>query len=187
MAAALELVAEGHFEGFTLREAARRVGVNHRAVYHHFADKRALLVALAIEGWHSLIAAMRDELDRQSEAAPTRERLLAVARAYIAWAVAYPAQYRVTLGPRLNDDGRFPELETAIGDAMAVATGEVRRGIERGELAGRDLLQATLSLWGALHGIAELVLERRIRVRRELVPLYAEVLVRPTVLGLEMP
>src|SRR5690349_16233121 len=73
--AALGLVDEG--DNFTLREAARRVGVNHRAVYHHFADKRALLVAVAIDGWVGLLEHIMSEVVELPTGASLRERLLA--------------------------------------------------------------------------------------------------------------
>jgi len=183
--AALALVGDAQGEGFTLREAARRVGVNHRAVYHHFADKRALLVAVAIDGWRGLFERIRTEVADQPTGASLRERLLALGRAYVGYALDHPAHYRVMYGPRLNLDGRFPELEEVLQETMAFATAELQRGVDRGELAAdRDLTQAMLTLWASVHGVAHLVLERRIQVRAALVPLYVEVLLRPTVEGL---
>src|SRR5262245_1806188 len=49
--AATRLIAERGADGFTLREAARLVGVDHAAAYRHFADKRALLAAIAEDGY----------------------------------------------------------------------------------------------------------------------------------------
>jgi AcrR family transcriptional regulator len=185
--AALELVAQAQDDSFTLREAARRVGVNHRAVYHHFADKRALLVAVAIDGWRGLFERIRDVLDDQPTGASLRQRLLAIGQTYVGYALDHPAHYRVMYGPRLNVDGRFPELEAVLQETMAFVSDELRRGIERGELpASRDLTQSMLTLWAAVHGVAHLVLERRIQVRAALVPLYVEVLLRPTVEGLTL-
>ena len=48
--AALVLVAERGVEGFSLREAARTVGVSASACYRHFADREELLAAVAHEG-----------------------------------------------------------------------------------------------------------------------------------------
>src|SRR6266540_5232917 len=45
--AAIELVRDRGPDGFTLREAARRVGVSQTAPYRHFATKDALLAAVA--------------------------------------------------------------------------------------------------------------------------------------------
>jgi len=52
--AARTLIAASGPEGFTLREVERQVGVNHRAAYRHFEDKRALLAAVAQQGYEAL-------------------------------------------------------------------------------------------------------------------------------------
>jgi AcrR family transcriptional regulator len=41
-------------EGLSLREIGARLGVSRTALYRHFADKRALLTAVAIEGFRTL-------------------------------------------------------------------------------------------------------------------------------------
>ena len=50
--------AEG-VDGLTLREIGARLGVSRTALYRHFADKRALLAAVATEGFRTLRAAAR--------------------------------------------------------------------------------------------------------------------------------
>src|SRR6476646_9579187 len=57
--AALGLVAERGVEGFSLREAARTVGVSASACYRHFADREELLAAVAHEGLDTLSEEMR--------------------------------------------------------------------------------------------------------------------------------
>ena len=54
------LLAESGDGGFSLRELARRVGVTANASYRHFANKDALLQALASEGFRRLSAAQRE-------------------------------------------------------------------------------------------------------------------------------
>src|SRR2546429_7684555 len=57
LAAAAQLLDEGGPEAVTLREVGHRAGVSHNAPYKHFADKQALLAAVAAR-----------ELDRSSSA-----------------------------------------------------------------------------------------------------------------------
>jgi AcrR family transcriptional regulator len=57
--AALALVQERGAEGFTLREAARRVGVSQTAPYRHFETKEALLAAVAEEGFTTLLGILK--------------------------------------------------------------------------------------------------------------------------------
>jgi AcrR family transcriptional regulator len=145
---------------FTLREAAAKVGVAHSAAYRHFADKRALLAALAADGF--------DRLDRLLErgiaAAPSpRRRLEAVLRAYVRFAFAHPAQLELMFGPRLNEDERFPELEAAV--ARPFGRVQALLGETLGAGSPNAVRDATVALWTMAHGFAVLALSRRVKVR----------------------
>src|SRR5689334_22912844 len=51
---ALVTIAADGVDALTLREIGARVGVSRTALYRHFADKRALLAAVATEGFRTL-------------------------------------------------------------------------------------------------------------------------------------
>ena len=53
LAAARALISERGPAGFTLAEAAKRVGVTGAAPYRHFADRNALVTALAQQGFEN--------------------------------------------------------------------------------------------------------------------------------------
>src|SRR3974390_1512489 len=53
---ALEILSEGGVDGLVLRAAARRAQVSAMAPYRHFADKEALLAAVAGYGFRELAA-----------------------------------------------------------------------------------------------------------------------------------
>src|SRR5688500_3897951 len=90
--AALALIAQGRVGELSLREVARRAGVTYAAPYHHFADKSALLAAVATQGFEKLV----EKFDRVAarRLAPEAE-LVAMAQAYVAFALAHPSHYRV--------------------------------------------------------------------------------------------
>lgn len=162
--AAAELIARHGADGFTLRQAARKVGVNHTAAYRHFADKRAVLAAVAERGYRALGARMRTAVRSAStdDALGRIERIIA---AFVRFALAHPHDFRVMYGPRLNMDGRFPSLETAIADVLDLLVGEITRGIEAGTLKPGNTRDLALGLWVMAQGYADMVLERRIAVR----------------------
>ena len=92
--------------GFTLRELARRVGVSHAAPYRHFADKRALLTALAAEGAHRLADAVDAAL---TAAGPDlRARFLAAAHAYVRFALDHPGYFQAMFASEADKD--HPDL-----------------------------------------------------------------------------
>jgi AcrR family transcriptional regulator len=177
------LIGEDGSEGFTLREVARRVGVNHRAVYRHFQNKDDLLAAIAERGYELLVASMKDELTALGEArAP--EQLMAMAHAYVDFAFAEPAFFTVMFGRRLNEEGRYPTLEIPIR-AAATLLGEVlTRGQERGEIVEGPVRDLGLAFWSSMHGVASMTLSRRIRVKPALRRSYLATLMAPTIRGL---
>src|SRR5512136_65494 len=100
--AALDLVTARGVEAFSLREAAREVGVSPAAAYRHFADKDALLAALALEAFARLGQAMERAVSRAPGEAGSKAHaaavFLAVGPAYVEFAVQHPAQFRVMFG-----------------------------------------------------------------------------------------
>ena len=75
--------------------------MSHAAPYHHFADKTALVHALAHEG----MSLMDDRMAAAEEAAaatPT-ERLLGIGMAYVIFAVERPDYYAAMNAPEINN------------------------------------------------------------------------------------
>jgi AcrR family transcriptional regulator len=162
--AAVEIIADRGAEEFTLREAARRLGVNHRAAYRHFADKTSLLAAVAEQGFTSLAEGAREEIAMVGATDP-EARLLAMARAYVAWADRHPAHFRVMFSPRLNEDGPAG-FESLMTEAYGQLEAEIRAAL--GSAPGDDAVaDVVIAYWAVLHGLASLVLMKRVRVRRE--------------------
>jgi AcrR family transcriptional regulator len=171
--AAVAIVAEQGAEAFTLREAARRLGVNHRAAYRHFADKAALLAAVAEQGFRGLIEATRVEAEA---ALGPAERLAAAARAYVAFAAAHPAHFRVMFGPRLNEAAARPRarakasaapfatVDALVAEAYGLLEAQVREGMAAGLFAQDPGPHPVIALWAAMHGLASLVLMKRVDV-----------------------
>jgi AcrR family transcriptional regulator len=178
---AVKLLEEGGVEAFTLRELARRVGVNHRAVYRHFEDKRALLAAVAEGGYRALAARMREAIEATRSSEPLA-RLVAAGQAYVVFGVEERARYEVMFGPRLNEDERFPALEEAIKETVRVLSQELRQVAPKAPK--EEIRDAGIALLAAAHGLVTLKVSRRIRVRRELLANYAAKVLGPVARGI---
>jgi AcrR family transcriptional regulator len=180
--ATLQMLDEQGPEAFSLREVARRVGVDHRAAYKHFEDRATLLVELALEGF----AALGTESDAELASAAAAEagaRLIAIARATLRFATQQPALYRLMTGPRLNADRRFPALEAVLRTRMQQLQHEIEAGVAGGEFMPLDTLEASIAFWAALSGLCSLVVSGRIRLRGEKLAAYAERTLGYTVRG----
>lgn len=157
--AAIELLEEIG-PAFTLRQAAQRVGVTHGAAYRHFDDRDALLAEVARRGFEAL----ESRLERAvSGATTTRERIEALMTGYVRFGWKHPAQYDVMFGRRLNEAGRFPELEAAVQAAVRLLQRVVAEYLEtEDKTRARDL---GIAIWSLSHGYTSMVLRRRIHVR----------------------
>jgi AcrR family transcriptional regulator len=181
--AALDLIAKRGPEALTLREVAAAVGVTHGAAYRHFADKEALLAGVAEEGYRGLAQKLASAANAAVADPPARVRALGAA--YVEFAMARPAHYRVMWGPRVNEDGRFPSLEAAISEAFALVIAEFERGQAAGAFRADPPRDLAISFWVAAHGYVELVLRRRLKVKSEAVAVaYFEKLLAPFLDGL---
>ena len=179
----MELVEGSSPEELTLREVSRRVGVNHRAAYRHFEDKTALLAAVAEDGYGALLNAMEKAL----QAAPKSdapERLMALAVAYVSFAIDQPARYRIMFGRRLNEDGRFNTLEDSVARAYSLLAGELRAGQVSRHFADTPVRELAFGVWSLTHGFASLAIVRRLKVKRSLVDSWARQVFAPYIRGL---
>lgn len=159
IAAGQQLLAEEGVAGLDLRKVARRAGVSHAAPYRHFADKQALLAAVAEEGFRSLttnVVAARDSAESP------RAQLLAMARAYVHFALAAPAYMHAMFSSDSGDRTPYPTLYTTSKEAFFALSSVIERGQASGELVPGDPTQLTLVTWSLMHGFAMLLVEGQI-------------------------
>ena len=149
MAATLQLVAEKGVNGFTMSDAARLAGVSVAAPYRHFADRTALVLATAAQGFDALhgalIAVADDEIDDPSTV------VVEAAARYVVFAEQSPARFALMFSSGM-DKSASSRLGAAIDRTRAVleamAADLTDRGVRPGELA--------TELWSMAHGVATL-------------------------------
>ena len=151
-AAAERTLVERGVAEVSLREVARAVGVSHAAPYRHYAGREALLADIAAGGFDRL----RERFAALPPAADAAARFAAMAHAYVAFAVAEPAVYRLMLGP---------EVRKADHPVLAEAGHRVLDTLRRTLVALGVPAPATdeaMAAWGFAHGIAQLVVDGRL-------------------------
>lgn len=154
---ALVLIDEKGVEGLSLREVASRVGVSHAAPYHHFADKTALVHALA----HEAMALMDEQMASAEQAAgdDPRERLLGIGMAYVVFAVEHPDYYAALNAPEVNNpEAQLPEEQPqeAQGNTWQRLVNAIVVCQASGDLPQGDPMVLAVYLWSLVHGLAEL-------------------------------
>ncbi|MGW0323483.1 MULTISPECIES: TetR/AcrR family transcriptional regulator [unclassified Nocardia] len=146
--AAVELLEEDGAADLSLRAAARRAGVSTAAPYRHFADRDALLSAVAAVGFRELA----EQLVAASAEPSTPEDLATIAVAYVRFALARPALFRVMFSDPC--DPTSPErvaATTAIHDYV--------QAIVRRIYPTADEESLTNAMWALVHGLAFLYLQ----------------------------
>ena len=146
------LLEEVGSEALSIRELARRAGVSPRAPYQHFADKEALLSALAADAFR----AFGEALAKADATAAPGQAIVEQAVAYVRFAREAAGRFRLMFGPRRTQ----PEDDLAA--AKADAFGVLRAAVERAAAPGEDIRALALAYWSFAHGLAVLLLDGRV-------------------------
>ncbi|MET0150539.1 MAG: TetR/AcrR family transcriptional regulator [Acidimicrobiales bacterium] len=148
--AAVDLIAEtGSVDGVSLRAAAKRAGVSPMAVYNHFADKDALLVAAVEHCWDEFQAAIAVTLDEPE----TSARLRAAGDAYVRFALEHPGRYAVMFSGTRN----LPERAVPIGMSAFDTLVAMVADILDARHDGRDPAFVAVQVHTWIHGMVSLL------------------------------
>lgn len=138
----------------SLRALARELGVSANAVYRHFADKDALLSALAAEGFRRF-AAEQARAQAQAAADP-----VATGLGYVRFAQRHPALFRLMFG-RFTRACDSAELQQAALAAFSQLLEDSRPGGAQAspEPIDEATMLRALARWSLVHGLSHLLLE----------------------------
>ena len=156
--AARDLCLEAGEAGFSLREAARRVGVSPAAVYRHFDGKEALIFAACTQGFE----VFSSYLVRALAASTPLERALASCDQYRRFGLENPRDYRfifmspaeqvqVPKGQGASDAPLLPQYST-----FQFLVDRVRECMDAGVIAHGDTQRTAVLVWAHLHGLVSL-------------------------------
>jgi len=159
---ALATIRADGVDALTLREIGARLGVSRTALYRHFADKRALLTAVATEGFRTLrqqLVAAWEEGGRGDAA------FYAMGIAYVHFAVANPSHYRVMFGGFVDPEGRAPELVAEAEGAFKALVDALVTLQHEAVFQRDDPLLMARYVWALVHGVAMLGIDGQLRER----------------------
>jgi len=144
--------AEG-VDGLTLREIGARVGVSRTALYRHFADKRALLAAVATEGFRTL---RQQLITAWEDGGRGRAAFDSMGVAYVRFAVANPSHYRVMFGGFVDPKACEPELAAEAAGAFQALVDALATLQHDAIVRGDETVQMARFVWAVVHGVAML-------------------------------
>jgi AcrR family transcriptional regulator len=165
--AGLHLTRAGGPDALTIREATRRVGVSPNAAYRHFADREALLRAVATAIQHRMAARMRSSVRRRgSTELQACDRLRAVGIGYIKFALDEPGWFTVAFFGAEATGRADGENETSSAPPYLALVEALDAMVDAGVLSPSRRDGAEWPCWSAVHGFAELVLHGALRGAR---------------------
>jgi AcrR family transcriptional regulator len=155
--ASTELIEEQGLSALSMREVARRAGVSHQAPYYYFADREAIIGAIAEQGFR----VMGEYVQRSapSAASAPHETIMAAGRAYLEFALEHPAHFRVMFRPELVTAERHPNVRGEGIQACDTFYRIVSNAVEAGLPADPSVDALFLLCWSVVHGLACLVLD----------------------------
>ncbi|MGF1570875.1 MAG: TetR/AcrR family transcriptional regulator [Nodosilinea sp.] len=162
--AAIALISDAGISDLSLRQVARRVGVSHNAPYRHFEDKEALLAAVAEQGFQSLRLAL--EAARATVSPNLSQCLEVIGIAYVHFALAHPAYYRLMFGEYRCNFSRYPALADAAQQSFMVLVDTIREGQIAGILRADDSVDMARVAWSLVHGQSMLALDNKLQVNQ---------------------
>lgn len=153
----IALARAGGPAAVSLRDVQRRAGVSNSAAYRHYADRAALLDAIAVRAAAELSTRMRAELAGVPAGGPpadvARARVRALGRVYIHFALAEPGLF-ATIGAEQDKDldaGHGPD------DPFGLLGRCLDELVTAGGLDPAHRPWSDVAAWSAVHGLAVLV------------------------------
>ncbi|MFC9929560.1 TetR/AcrR family transcriptional regulator [Streptomyces sp. NPDC127190] len=149
VAAARELAEQQGWDAVTTRRLAERIEYSQPVLYSHFRGKREIIGAVALQGATELAVAVRAAT---AGVAGPRERVAALARAYLDFAERNPAVYDAIF----QLDGGLPYAQEDTPEPLKDAFAALLETLAEVAGDGVDPGLYTEVFWASLHGLATL-------------------------------
>jgi AcrR family transcriptional regulator len=160
LAATLELMDSAGAESVTMRQVAASAQITPMAIYKHFPNRDALLVAAASAEYRR-IAGYFERANARKDVKGLRGM-----RGYLDYALDHPQLFRFMFSGSRPDAFAFPDDATSDkSPTFGLLQSVVRRLMEKGVLKHDDAAETALSIWAHAHGLIALHLSGRIGLR----------------------
>lgn len=155
--ASKDILQNSGLASLSMRKLAEVTGVSRTAPYHHFKDKKALLSAIAEDGFLQQDALIKEMINPLS-AGYSVQRFESFVIAYVHFAVENPEQYDLMYGGEIWKSGSATQsLDDAAKKSFKRWLSEINKlqtqGILKQGVAPLRLAQVT---WATLHGLCRL-------------------------------
>lgn len=154
--AAVRTIQKNGFDALTLRAVGDELGVSRTALYRHFADKAALLTAVAAEGFRMLRHDLLTAWEREGKGVGGFE---AMGEAYVRFAIGNPWHYRVMFGGGFELHAADAELSREGAGAFGALVDALVEQQAQGLVRRDDPQTQANFVWALVHGVAMLAID----------------------------
>jgi len=158
--AGVEILASEGLGGLSLRKVAKQAGVSHAAPYSHFSDKQALIAAISTEGFKQLHVQI--EAVKTAHAGNPPALLVETAWAYFQFALKEPDRFKLMFSSVLEKEKDYPDFVESSQQNFQQVVEVVEICQQAGILKPGPPDPTAVTVWGAVHGLAMLVLEGQV-------------------------
>ena len=183
--AAKRLFIEEGFANATMRRIAAEVGVSPTALYLHFADKEAILQAIADDYFSELLVVLKNS---QADEDASLTRLRRGLRAYVRFGLERIDEYRLTFQTRVaRAAAPRPGCEVDVADmSFAVLEHAVEDLLVQGIFRPGDKVAIAETIWVCMHGLTSALVDLTGKVQTPADALI-ETVIDTVVMGLACP
>jgi AcrR family transcriptional regulator len=183
--AALSILKNKDIDQLSLREVARLSGVSHTAPYRHFTDKTALLAAVAEEGFIEFKQYLKKAVNC-AESNPVKG-LQAAGTAHIQYALAHPTQFQLMSSCCFINMTDSASPQVAAQEIFQILIAIIVEGQETGLFRVGNPKLLAIERWALAHGIAILLINQPLSIRRKMASTLTHNLVVDSLAGLLVP
>jgi len=159
--AAQQLLVREGYGSLTMRHIAQRAGCSVGSLYLYFESKEGLLFALLDRAQERL--AERFFAPEIQAITDPRQRLQALAQAYVDFGLTHPEAYEVLFMLHPRELASYPEERLAQAYRLLDPIVEaIDTYVQQHQLEMPDVRVAAVAFWSALHGIVSLLLAGRL-------------------------
>lgn len=149
-AARNHVLEQGHLT-LSLRSLAQQLGVSTAAPYYHFADRRALLLAVASKGFEDLLRSAMERVERTDSVA---RQLMALGQTFLEFTVGQPRLIELMYESELTSPVTDPVLLEYQSQAYRTLIEIISPGLP--DLRHAELATRVIGFWSAIYGYAML-------------------------------
>jgi AcrR family transcriptional regulator len=151
--AAEKALETGGVQSISLRELSRELGVSHTSPRRHFADKQALLDALALRGFERFDEVLGRAVGKRGQDFKTR--MTKLARAYVGFALKHPTLLGLMFEAKHRPDAPRELLE-ASERTFAHAPATFAEAQAAGEVVPGDPSRLAIVVFSSLLGLVSM-------------------------------